>query len=107
MDFNKPDETAALINAWCANATKNYITNIVSRDDIAHSVILLLNTIYFNGYWRRPFPENQTTTMDFSLNQNQAIKIPFMVNTADYHYFESTELDSKILRLPYKVCECV
>lgn len=28
-----------------------------------------------------------------------------MVNTADYHYFESTELDSKILRLPYKVCE--
>lgn len=81
--------------------------NIVSPDDIAQSIILLLNTIYFNGYWLRPFPENQTAEMDFSFKPNQAIKVPFMVNTADYYYFESTELDSKILRLPYKVCQMV
>lgn len=103
VDFGKPAETAALINAWCANATKNHIMNIVTGDDVAHSVILLLNTIYFNGHWRRPFPENQTVPMDFNRGQNQISKVPFMVDTADYHYFESTELDSKILRLPYKV----
>lgn len=103
VDFNKPDQTAAIINAWCANATKNHIQDIVTRDDIAQSVILLLNTIYFNGLWRRPFPENQTAALDFYLKPNQPIKIPFMQNTADYHYFESTELNAKILRLPYKV----
>lgn len=41
--------------------------------------------------------------MDFNRGQNDISKVPFMVDTADYHYFESVELDSKILRLPYKV----
>lgn len=30
VDFSKPEETAAIINAWCSNSTKNLITNIVN-----------------------------------------------------------------------------
>lgn len=102
VEFSKAQETADLINAWCSNKTENHIKNIVTADDVAESVILLLNTIYFNGFWSQPFPENQTTPMDFNLDSKSALQTPFMINTGDYRYYESRELNSKILRLPYK-----
>lgn len=103
IDFDKPEEAADMINAWCADATKNHLTNIVSREDTSQSNILLLNAIYFEGVWRHPFPVTQTTIMDFSADQNETIIFPFITQTAEHFYGESAELDSKILRLPYKV----
>jgi len=102
VDFSKPEETAAIINEWCSNSTKNHITNIVNPDDISHAVILLLNTIYFNGYWVQPFPENQTANLPFYTDAKTAITAPFMQLTGDFYYMESDELDARILRLPYK-----
>lgn len=103
IDIDKPEEATDLINAWCAIATKNHLTNIVSREDTAELNILLLNAIHFDGVWRHSFPETQTTIMDFSADQNEITIFPFITQIAEYFYVESAELDSKILRLPYKV----
>lgn len=72
-------------------------------DDVARSVILLINTIYFNGYWSKPFAENETIVRNFHLNSKTALPVNFMTKTDDFYYSESTELDAKVLRLPYKV----
>lgn len=103
VEFSKAQETADLINAWCSNQTEHNIMNIVSADDVSESVLLLLNTIYFNGYWSQPFPRNQTEPHSFSTDKKTTVSTPFMFNTGDYRYYESRELNSKILRLPYKV----
>lgn len=75
----------------------------LSTDDVARSVIMLINTIYFNGYWSKPFSENQTTTDNFYVNSSSLIPVPFMTKTDDFNYAESIELNAKLLRLPYKV----
>lgn len=103
VEFSKAQEAANIINRWCSNKTENYIMNIVTPDDVTESVILLVNAIYFNGFWSQPFPENQTAPMNFHLDSKSGVSTPFMVNTGDYRYYESRELNSKILRLPYKV----
>lgn len=129
VDFSRSQEAAEIINRWCANATKNHIKNIVapglfsldlnsnckysvhlfmyyfdlSTDDVARSVIMLINTIYFNGYWSKPFAENQTTTENFYVNSTSYVPVPFMTKSDNFNYAESIELNAKLLRLPYKV----
>lgn len=72
-------------------------------DDVARSVILLINTIYFNGYWSNPFAENETVVQNFFVNTRAPLSVPFMTKTDYFYYSESSELDAKVLRLPYKV----
>lgn len=72
-------------------------------DDIAHSVIMLINTIYFNGYWVEQFAKNQTTIQNFWVNSKATSQAQFMEKTGNFYYGESVELDAKILRLPYRV----
>lgn len=72
-------------------------------DDVARSVILLINTIYFNGYWSKPFAENETIVRNFNVSTKTSLPVSFMTKTDDFFYSESTELEAKFLRLPYKV----
>lgn len=102
VDFARSQEAANIINTWCANVTNNHITDIVTPDDVARSVILLINTIYFNGYWDNPFSANDTTIRNFSVKPKSSISVPFMTKTDDFFYSESSELEAKVLRLPYK-----
>lgn len=72
-------------------------------DDVSRSVIMLINTIYFNGYWVEQFAKNQTNVQNFWLNSKATSSAHFMEKTGNFYYGESIELDAKILRLPYKV----
>lgn len=103
LDFNKAAESAKIINDWCANITQNHIKDLVKSDDIEDSVMIMLNALYFNGYWRRPFPINETVDLPFYVTPTTHIKTSFMSVTDTYYYMESQPLNAKILRMPYKV----
>lgn len=93
-----------MTNGGITQQNKNSaVTNCCFSDDVARSVILLINTIYFNGYWSKPFAENDTTVREFSVSSKASISVPFMTKTDDFFYSESSELEAKLLRLPYKV----
>lgn len=64
---------------------------------------MLINTIYFNGFWNEPFAENETVTENFWTNPKSSFPAQFMTKTGNFYYAESLELDAKLLRLPYKV----
>ncbi len=103
LDFAKGVESARTINDWCANITQNHIRDLVKSDDIEESVIIMLNALYFNGYWRRPFPLNGTVQMPFYVTPTTQVKTSFMAVTDTFYYMESQPLNAKFLRLPYKV----
>lgn len=83
---------------WRRNAINEFILA-----DVERAVILLLNAIYFNGYWRRPFPENATIPSKFKTDLRNEIQTDFMDLTGDFFYTEDRNLDAKVIRLPYKV----
>lgn len=43
-------------------------------------------------------------TQNFFVDSKASLSVPFMTKTDDFYYSESSELEAKILRLPYKVC---
>ena len=67
-------------------------------------MVLLLNAIYFKGLWKYPFNPNYTDTGNFQVTSTQSVSVPFMRMTQHLYYSQSVQLDAKILRLPYKVC---
>lgn len=64
---------------------------------------MLVNAVYFDGSWRHPFSPRKTHMRAFTKEAHVEIYLNFMETTANFFYFESEELDSKIIRLPYKV----
>lgn len=103
LDFDKSAESAKIINDWCANITQNHIKELVKTDDIEEAVMIMLNALYFNGYWRRPFPVNETVQAPFYVTPSSQVKTSFMCVTDTFYYMESQPLNAKILRIPYKV----
>ncbi|KAI5641911.1 serpin (serine protease inhibitor) domain-containing protein [Phthorimaea operculella] len=101
MSFSCPALVAEDINSWVAKQTDGHILNLVTEDDIAGSMVLILNTLYFKGTWTRPFNPVNTKLGTFHVAPNHEKKVPFMHIEDKFYYTESSNFDAKILRLPY------
>lgn len=103
LDFDAAPAAAATINRWVADATKDRIESLVSPDELDGAVMIMLNAIYFNGYWRHPFAANETIVAPFFADLTDAGQpTEFMQQTGEFFYVESAPLDAQVLRLPYQ-----
>jgi len=67
------------------------------------TVLLLLNAIYFKGYWTTPFNKDLTKRGTFYLNSKTAVDVPLMTV---YSYFKLSTIESlnaRLISLPYQV----
>lgn len=126
VSFSNRKQTTQIINDWCSKVTKGHINDLVTEGivmkffifvfqtlnklnlnvqtgDISGAVIVLLNAIYFNGYWRRPFNVTDTIDSTFYKTPTQTVQTKFMKRTGNYYYRNSPVLDAQILRIPYLV----
>ncbi|XP_046669809.1 uncharacterized protein LOC124360326 isoform X2 [Homalodisca vitripennis] len=102
VDFSDTAAAISAINNWASNVTEGHIQHLVSEAE-AHSntVMLLLNAVYFNGLWEIPFPDNQTATGPFYINDTHTVDVELMNTTDKFKYYDITELDAQLIRLPY------
>lgn len=105
LNFADSDSSKNHINEWCANNTMQHIKKIVNAEEIANSVMIMLNAIYFKGVWRRPFNEESTVELPFFLSADKQTKVQYMTEQAKYFYHDSAQLGVKVLRIPYKVSQ--
>jgi len=103
VDFTDTEATVKDINMWASNATEGHIQDLLSDAD-AHSntIMLLLNAVYFNGQWKSQFPENQTESRPFHVDDKTMINVPLMNTTDKFLYFDIEEIKAELIRLPYK-----
>lgn len=103
-DFSNANRVSDNINEWVSNVTQGHIPDLVKKADIEGAVMLMLNAVYFKGLWRQPFYENQTFYSDFQAGPEakELKNTQFMSQTGRFFYAESSQLNAKILRLPYK-----
>ncbi|KAH9525659.1 Serpin B6 [Bulinus truncatus] len=70
------------INDFIANQTENMIKDILELGAIDNStVMLLINTIFFNGQWEREFNKSLTRSQNFELLGGQAKQVDMMHDT--------------------------
>ncbi|XP_030756132.1 serine protease inhibitor 27A-like [Sitophilus oryzae] len=101
-NFSDPESASSQINAWVEEATLGLVSHLTQPEDLDAMTLLLANAVYFKGIWRYKFPKENTKVDKFYVSPEQAIYIPFMTITEQFFYYESSVLDAKILRLPYK-----
>lgn len=102
IDVNRAANSAAKINAWTADATRNRIRNLVSASDIDDQTqALLVNAIYFKARWATEFSAVDTSTEKFQAGRAGAIKVPMMFNDDIFDYADLPELDATAVELPY------
>ncbi|XP_033208177.1 uncharacterized protein LOC117167393 isoform X2 [Belonocnema kinseyi] len=105
LSLNSSDThaTADSINNWVKNTTENNIDKMIEDEkSLQGSVMIVVNALFFKGTWdRQPFSEKATRTGKFYPTATSSIDVPMMHSYGRFYYSSSTELDAKILRIPY------
>ncbi|XP_059179574.1 serpin B6-like [Physella acuta] len=66
FDLSAPAGPEKAVNDYIAQATENMIQNVLPQGSIdASTVMVLVNTIFFNGTWASQFPKYKTQKKDF------------------------------------------
>ncbi|NP_001117851.1 plasma protease C1 inhibitor precursor [Oncorhynchus mykiss] len=73
---NTSEVNVEMINSWVAKQTNNKIKELVDSVP-AHTELLLLNTVYFNGQWKMKFDAKSKTFPFVKLN-GDTVKVPVL-----------------------------
>jgi serpin B len=106
-DINQVDFTTAAdaarqaINGWVEEQTHQKIKDLIPPGVLnALTRLVLVNAIYFKGFWDTQFKPEDTQEMAFWLSAETNVKVPMMSQEHPYGYWENEWL--QILEMPYK-----
>jgi len=93
VDFQKPQDAAAKINAWVERQTKEKIKDLFASKMITKDTrMVLVNAIYFKGTWARQFDKTLTQDGDFHVSADKTTRAKMMHKTSDFMIFEDSDL---------------
>jgi serpin B len=102
VDFSSAAESARqAINAWVEQQTNEKIKDLLPPKVLnALTRLVLVNAIYFKGFWDNQFKSRDTREMEFWLLTEVAVKMPMMHQEHQFGYWENDWL--QIIEMPYK-----
>lgn len=100
MSFQDPVAVVKYVNDWCNQHTYGRIPEVI-KDVDPSAFAFLMNAIYFNGRWIKPFEKSLTQKEDFKTLSGSKVKVSMMHQhlTSTYDYSENDVCQA--LRLPY------
>lgn len=102
LDFKGEPEASRLhINQWVEDRTERRIQDLVPSGAIDPLTrLVLVNTIYFLGDWRKPFQSAETYPAFFHLGASSSKLVPTMHQTAPFSIAQKDGVTA--LELPYQ-----
>ncbi|MGQ9791012.1 MAG: serpin family protein [Armatimonadota bacterium] len=97
LDFNDPNAPGT-INRWVDSHTKGKIKKIV-QDIPSNTVMFLINAIYFNGKWQKPFDKALTQLKPFHLASGEQKPVQMMKQEGRFAYLKGEGF--QMISLPY------
>lgn len=97
-DFSK-EATVDRMNVWIEDQTNELIQDMIESPINESVMLILLNTLYFQGDWMYPFDEEQTKDGTFSTDE-RSIQVPMMQLTEDLQYMQGDDYEAVVL--PYE-----
>jgi serpin B len=95
LDFADP-ESVDRINGWVNSQTKGKIKTIIN-DLNPMDIMVLVNTVYFNGAWPVPFKRSETQEQDFTLTDRSQVVVPMMYKEGMYDYQQTKDFQAVML----------
>ncbi|XP_055863186.1 leukocyte elastase inhibitor-like [Biomphalaria glabrata] len=91
------------INDYIANKTENIIQNVLQPGTIDDdTVMLLINTIFFNGTWEATFDKHQTRNQDFNQLPYVVKQVEMMTDDRNVNIKRDDVNKVDIAELPFK-----
>uniref|UniRef100_A0A8C1WMR3 Si:ch1073-416d2.3 n=1 Tax=Cyprinus carpio TaxID=7962 RepID=A0A8C1WMR3_CYPCA len=101
VDFSKTELSKSTINEYVSRKTGGKVNEMVTCIEPL-TQMMLLNTIFFQGDWDRPFDPNNTEMSRFYVDKYNIVQVPMMVKEDKFSTAEDRELRARVLRLPYR-----
>ena len=111
--FNK--NTLLRINNWCKDMTNGKITSILS-DIKPGDRMYLINALYFNADWNKPFNKENTKKENFTTEKGKVVEVDMMTANENSLYYNDEQVEmtvkrykgnySMILALPKENVKC-
>ncbi|XP_049679720.1 heterochromatin-associated protein MENT-like isoform X2 [Accipiter gentilis] len=96
------EQARALINSWVENETERKIQDLLPAGSLnSHTVLVLVNAIYFKGNWEKKFLEKNTSEMPFRLSKTKTKPVQMMFLRDEFLMLHETTMKFKIIELPY------
>nr|CAH7754896.1 unnamed protein product [Callosobruchus chinensis] len=103
LNFADNNAAANEINQWVEKHTDSKIKKLISSEDITEDMkLVLVNGLYFDGKWTKPFAVERTVRKPFFRLSNDSCDVDMMRQVEYFKYYENPELNAKFLELNYK-----
>ncbi|KFV60621.1 Alpha-1-antiproteinase 2, partial [Tyto alba] len=94
-------EAAKEINKYIETKTHGKIVDLLkSVDD--ETMMVLVNYIFFKGYWEKPFNNLVTRDSDFLLDDKNSVKVKMMHQSKVFNIHRDEKLSCWVVEIPYK-----
>ncbi|XP_049452333.1 protein Z-dependent protease inhibitor [Epinephelus fuscoguttatus] len=101
VDFRDTKGSRSFINEYIKNKTEGKVTEVISSLDV-RTQLMLINTIFFQGTWQKPFNPNLTMSAPFYIDNYNIVQVPMMFLEDKLYMMEDSALGAKVLKLPYR-----
>lgn len=104
VDFIKSYDAARLnINSWVEKTTQGKIKDLLAEGVLdSMTRLVLVNAIYFKGFWNKQFKKDQTQDAQFRINKNDTKPVKMMYQKSKFPLTFIHEVNCQIIELPYK-----
>ncbi|XP_077289764.1 antitrypsin-like [Arctopsyche grandis] len=102
VDFSHSEQVTRAINEWVESKTNHKIKDFIPPKTIDKTTeLVLVNAIYFQGSWQKPFNKKLTHKKKFNKNEKDTVDVDLMCQKGYFSHAELPEWNSDILSLPY------
>uniref|UniRef100_K7FUQ7 Alpha-1-antitrypsin-like n=2 Tax=Pelodiscus sinensis TaxID=13735 RepID=K7FUQ7_PELSI len=99
-DFYNSTNALKQINNYIENKTHGKIANLVQDLDPL-TVMVLINYIFFEAHWEKPFDSSYTKEEDFFVDRKTSVKVNMMYRKGVYKHHYDKELSCWLVEIPY------
>uniref|UniRef100_A0A8C3JRM7 Serpin domain-containing protein n=1 Tax=Calidris pygmaea TaxID=425635 RepID=A0A8C3JRM7_9CHAR len=100
-DFQNSPEAIKEINNYIETKTHGKIVDLLKTLD-PEAMMVLVNYIFFKGYWEKPFNNLSTRDDDFFLDAENSVKVKMMHQSKAFNIHRDEKMSCWVVELPYK-----
>ncbi|KFP17425.1 hypothetical protein Z169_04208, partial [Egretta garzetta] len=100
-NFQNSPEAIKQINNYTETKTHGKIVGLLQSLD-PDTVMVLVNYIFFKGYWEKPFNSLSTRDDDFLLDAKNSVKVKMMHQSKAFNVHRDEKLSCWVVEIPYK-----